>query len=237
MLKRVAYDYGKRISPGSLCRWAFIFALTLYFAHDSCIYRQPVRTGNLPERSFWSAVWQYFFTLLASLSAFRWFSFVLGIGAGLVGQVISSHLTLVRWISGSLMVLFGLFMLAAPRVSWLNYEKRLTSNTSVASGHLRSFIIGVLFALAWTPCVGPVLAGILTLAFNSESAGQGGILLAFYSLGLGLPFLLIGLVFEAISPLLKRINRYSTYIYMVGGLLLIFVGILILINKLSWFSY
>jgi cytochrome c-type biogenesis protein len=202
----------------------------------------PVYIGSLCGPEIWqngSSV-RRLAVFLHSLSFIIGFSLVfvvLGIGAGLVGQVISSHLQLVRWISGSLMILFGLFMLVAPKVSWLNYEKHLAPNKSITGGHLRSFVIGVLFALAWTPCVGPVLAGILTLAFNSESAGQGAILLAFYSLGLGLPFLVIGLIFDAISPLLKRINRYSAYIYIVGGFLLIAVGILILFNKLSWFSY
>jgi cytochrome c-type biogenesis protein len=202
----------------------------------------PVYIGSLcgPEIFQSGASVRRLTIFLHSLSFVLGFSLVfiiLGIGAGLVGQVISSRLLLVRWISGSLIILFGLFMLAAPKVSWLNYEKHLTSNRRVAGGHLRSFIIGVLFALAWTPCVGPVLAGILTLAFNSESAEQGGILLVFYSLGLGLPFLVIGLVFDAFLPWLKRINRYSAYIYMISGLLLISVGILILINKLSWFTY
>ena len=178
-----------------------------------------------------------FFNSLSFVIGFSLVFIILGIGAGLIGSAISSHLLLIRRISGSLMILFGLFMLAAHRISWLNYEKRVSSSKIVAGGYLRPFIIGCLFALAWTPCVGPVLGGILTLAFNSESAGQGGVLLAFYSLGLGLPFLVIGLIFDSVQPLLKRINRYSNYVYVAGGLLLIAVGILILINKLSWLSY
>jgi cytochrome c-type biogenesis protein len=161
----------------------------------------------------------------------------LGTGAGLIGQTISQHFSLVRWIAGSLMILFGLFMLAAPRIPWLNFEKRLSPNTGITGGYLRSLFIGILFALAWTPCVGPVLGGILTLAMNSESAWRGGLLLAFYSIGLGLPFLIIGLAFDWLRPWLKRVSRYSAWFYIIGGLLLIAVGILILINKLSWFSY
>jgi cytochrome c-type biogenesis protein len=162
---------------------------------------------------------------------------ILGTGAGAIGLTISSHLILIRYIAGGLMIAFGLLMLAAPKISWLNYEKRLSPSRSIATGYARSFIIGVIFAIAWTPCVGPVLGGILTLAFNSGSAGQGALLLAIYSLGLGLPFLAIGLLFDTLLPWLKKVGRYSAYIYVIGGIILIAVGVLILIDKLSWFSF
>jgi cytochrome c-type biogenesis protein len=161
---------------------------------------------------------------------------LMGAGAGWVGDLINSHLLLVRRIAGSLMILFGLFMLASNWVSWLNYEKRLSAGTNLATGYLSSFLIGLLFALAWTPCVGPVLGGILTLAFNSQSIWQGAALLGIYSLGLGLPFLAIGLAFDSLRPILLRLKRYSAYVYIAGGLLLIATGILIWLNKLNWYS-
>ncbi|TET67521.1 MAG: cytochrome C biogenesis protein CcsB, partial [Dehalococcoidia bacterium] len=125
--------------------------------------------------------------------------------------------------------------LAALKVPWLNFEKRLTPSRSVTTSYLRSFLTGGIFSLAWTPCVGPILGGILTLALGSETAWQGAYLLAVYSLGLGLPFLIMGIAFDSITPLLKRIRRYSAAIYIISGLLLIAVGILILLNKLVWF--
>ena len=173
-----------------------------------------------------------FFHSLSFVIGFSLIFIVLGTGAGALGYIISSHILLVRRISGGLMILFGLFLLAAPRISWLNYEKRLTPAHSITGGYLRSFIIGILFAVAWTPCVGPVLGGILTLAFGSESAWRGGALLAAYSLGMGLPFLLIGLLFDSVLPCLKWISRYSAYVYAVSGLILITAGILILVNRL-----
>jgi cytochrome c-type biogenesis protein len=178
-----------------------------------------------------------FFHSLSFVLGFSIIFILLGTGAGAVGQIISSNLYLVRRISGSLMVLFGLFLLAAPRISWLNYEKRLAPSHSLATGYLRSLIIGIIFAVAWTPCVGPILGGILTLAYNSESAWRGTYLLAFYSAGLALPFLVIGILFDSLSPLLKQIRRYSSYIYIFSGVLLIATGILIWLNKLNWFSY
>ena len=118
---------------------------------------------------------------------------------------------------------------------WLNYEKRLSSSLGTTTSYLRSFLTGGVFSLAWTPCVGPILGGILTLALGSETAWQGAYLLAIYSLGLGLPFLIMGIAFDFITPLLKRIYRYSNWIYIISGLLLIAVGILILTNRLVWF--
>ena len=158
---------------------------------------------------------------------------ILGVGAGLAGFAISS--SLIHKIAGGLLIAFGLFLIAALKLPWLNYERRLAPSLGMTTGYLRSLAIGAIFALAWTPCVGPILGGILTLALSSETAGQGALLLATYSLGLGLPFLIIGAAFESITPLLKHIHRYSSIIYIVSGLLLIVVGVLILTDSLTLF--
>ncbi len=160
---------------------------------------------------------------------------VMGAGAGWIGDLINSNLFLVRRVSGSLMILFGLFVLASSRLSWLNYEKHPSVSANLTTGYLRSFLVGLLFALAWTPCVGPVLGGILSLAFNSNSVWQGAVLLAIYSLGLGLPFLVIGLAFDSLQPILLRLRRFSVYIYLVSGFLLILTGVLIWLNRLNWY--
>ncbi len=125
-------------------------------------------------------------------------------------------------------------MLAALKIPWLNYEKRLAPSQSIATSYLRSFLTGAIFTLAWTPCAGPILGSILTLALGSGTVWYGAYLLAIYSLGLGVPFLAIGVAFDFITPFLKRIYRYSTAIYIFSGILLIAVGILILTNNLIW---
>jgi cytochrome c-type biogenesis protein len=173
---------------------------------------------------------------LAFVAGFSAIFIFLGTSLGLFGLSIGEHLLLVRRIAGSLMIFFGIFMLAAPKISWLNYEKRLKVNPGISSSYLRSLAIGMLFAIAWTPCVGPLLGSILTLAFSSGSAWQGAYLLSLYSLGMGIPFLILGLIFNSIFPILKRISRYSSYVYFFCGLILIAVGILVIINKLNWFS-
>ena len=175
---------------------------------------------------------------LHSLSFVLGFSLVftmMGALVGLAGIAISPHSPLVQKLSGSLLIAFGLFMLAALKVPWLNYERRLNPSLGNTTGYLRSFLIGAIFPVAWIPCISWILGGILMLAAASDTAWQGAYLLAIYSLGLGLPFLIIGIAFSSITPLLKRIRRYSQLVYIISGVLLIAVGVLILTNNLNWF--
>lgn len=158
----------------------------------------------------------------------------LGVLAGLTGLAIDPML--LNRIAGSLLICFGLFILAAQKVPWLNYEKRITLSLGATTGYLRSFTIGAAFSLGWTACVGPILGSILALAAVSATAWQGASLLAIYSLGLGLPFLIIGAAFGSLLPLLKRMNQYSHIIHIVSSLLLISIGVLILTDNIGWIS-
>jgi len=176
---------------------------------------------------------------LHSLSFVVGFSIIfitLGAVAGLTSFTINPSLALLNKIAGSLLIVFGLFMLAALKLPWLNFEKRLAPSLGNTTGYLRSLLIGATFSLVWTPCVGPILGGILTLALGSETAWYGAYLLAVYSLGLGIPFLVIGVAFDSISPLIRRIYRYSNLIYIISSLLLITIGVLILTGSLRWIS-
>jgi len=176
---------------------------------------------------------------LHSLSFVVGFSLVfaaLGAIAGLTVYAINPSLILLNKIAGSLLVVFGALMLFALKVPWLNFEKRLDASRVKTTGYVRSFLIGAIFSMAWTGCATPILGGILALALNTATAWQGAYLLAVYSLGLGLPFLVLGVAFDTLAPLLKRLNRYSRGINIASGLLLIIIGILILTNQLSWFS-
>ena len=177
-------------------------------------------------------------TLLHSLCFVLGFSLIfvgLGASVGLIGTAITAHATLLRWISGILIILFGIFLIASYKVPWLNYEKRLHVTGTRSPGYLRSLIIGSAFALGWTPCVGPILGTILALAWSSQQVGQGALLLLVYSLGMGIPFIVIGLAWGAIMPLWKSINRHLGTISIVSGVLLIVVGILIITGSMSWF--
>ena len=175
-----------------------------------------------------------FFHSLSFVAGFSIVFIMMGIGAGLAGFAIGANIILIRRVAGSLLIVFGLFMLASLKIPWLNYEKRLSPSLGSTTGYLRSLLTGAVFSLAWTPCVGPILGGILTLALTSETVWSGAYLLAVYSLGLGLPFLIIGAAFDSVVPLLKRIKRYTKQIYIAGGLLLIAVGVLFLTDNLIW---
>lgn len=159
---------------------------------------------------------------------------ILGAGVGLIGFALGSHFLTLK-LAGGLLIAFGLFLLAALKFPWLNYEKRLTPSLGATTGYLRSFVIGVIFSLGWSPCIAGLAGGTLLLALSSMTAGRGASLLGVFSLGLSLPFLIIGLAFDWVRPRLRGIHRYSTWSSIVGGLLLIAVGILVLTNKLGGF--
>ena len=175
--------------------------------------------------------------LLHSFSFVLGFTIVfvaLGVIAGLTGFAIDT--VLLNRIAGGLLIAAGLFILAALKIPWLTYEKHLAPRLGKITGYFRSFFIGVAFSLGWTACVGPILASILALAALRATAWYGAYLLAIYSLGLGLPFLIIGAAFGSILPLLKRINQYSQIIHIISSLLLISIGVLILTDNLGWVS-
>ncbi len=179
----------------------------------------------------------YLPALFHSLSFVLGFSLIfIGLGAsvGLIGTTITAYSSLLRQIAGGLIIAFGVFLIAAFKLPWLNYEKRLNTTVGSNPGYLRSIGIGAAFALGWTPCIGPILGAILTLAWSSQTIGQGALLLTIYSLGLGIPFIILGLVWGAIMPWWKNINRHLGTISIVSGVLLIIVGILILTGNLAW---
>ncbi|MBM4446745.1 MAG: cytochrome C biogenesis protein CcsB [Chloroflexi bacterium] len=179
----------------------------------------------------------YLPALFHSLSFVLGFSIIfIGLGAsvGLIGTAITAYSTLLSQIAGGLIIAFGVFLIAAFKLPWLNYEKRLNTTVGGNPGYLRSIGIGAAFALGWTPCIGPILGAILTLAWSSQTVAEGALLLTIYSLGLGIPFIILGLVWGAIMPLWKSINRYLGVISIVSGVLLIIVGILMLTGNLAW---
>jgi len=177
------------------------------------------------------------FHTLVFVAGFSIIFTALGAAAGLTGFAIGAHLEMLHRIAGGLLVFFGLFLLASLKVSWLNYEKRLHHASGGGIGYSRSFLIGAAFSLGWTPCIGPILGGVLTLAASSETAWQGAYLLTTYSFGLGLPFVIISLVIGRIGSHLRRFSRYTPLVSLIGGLLLILVGALIFFDRLAWLIF
>ena len=179
---------------------------------------------------------QVFFHSLSFVLGFTVFFTLLGAIAGFTGNKIIPDYSLLADIAGFFLIAFGVIILASFKIAWLNYEKRLSPRLGKTTGYVRSFLIGAAFSLGWTPCIIWQLGGILAIAATQERAGEGAYLLVIYSLGLGLPFLIIGIAFDYLMPVVKRIQRYTSYIRIVSGLLLILIGILILTNQIDWFS-
>jgi cytochrome c-type biogenesis protein len=175
--------------------------------------------------------------LLHTISFIVGFSLVfvaLGASLGLLGAM--APLDVLYKIGGALLIAFGVFLAASAKVPWLNYEKRLSFAGAKGRGYLRSLLIGAIFSLGWTPCVGPILGGILVLAASSQTVWQGVYLLLAYCLGLGLPFIAVSLALGAASRFIRWLSRHAFVTSIVAAVLLISVGILMLTGYLEYLS-
>lgn len=168
------------------------------------------------------------------------FSFVfilLGAGASEIGRWLKTHLTLFNRIAGVMVFLFGLHVAGVFRINALNYEKRFHLDQKKKQGILGAFLIGIAFAFGWTPCIGPILGSILTLAAQQGGGiNQGVVLLAFYSAGLGIPFMLTAVLFTYLIGTFGFIKRHFRAVEIVSGGLLIVVGVLIFFDLLQRIS-
>ncbi len=178
-------------------------------------------------------------TLLHSIFFVLGFSILfilMGASAGLIGSAITEYAETLRIVSGIVIIIFGIFLIAAYKIPWLNYEKRMQVQGARNPGYLRSLLIGAAFSLGWTPCIGPILGSILFIASYTQETAKGALLLSAYSLGMGIPFLLIGLAWSYIVPFWKGITKHLGLISIISGILLIIVGILILSGQLTMLS-
>jgi cytochrome c biogenesis protein CcdA len=157
----------------------------------------------------------------------------LAVAAGLL-NLMSSYDTLIPNAIASMLIAAIVFFFS--RTDLLYAEKRFELKQGQPIGYLRSLLVGVIFAAGWTPCIGPILTGILVLASTLETVGHGVLLLTIYSLGLGIPFLLVGLAFAPFSKALRKANRYMGIISVVSGALLVLMGILIFTGSLGFLA-
>ncbi len=187
-----------------------------------------VLTSEPPSRGY---------IILHTLSFIAGFSLVfiaLGASLGLLGAM--APFGLLRNIAGVLLIIFGIFLLASTKLPRLNYEKRLNFTHAKGSGYFRSLSIGAIFSLGWTPCIGPILGGILTLAWSSQTVWWGICFLIVYCLGLGLPFIAVSLAIGSASRFLRWLSRHAFATSAISAALLISVGILILTDTIGYIS-
>jgi cytochrome c-type biogenesis protein len=173
--------------------------------------------------------------LLSSLAFILGFSIVfiaLGASATALGQFLMQRLTILGRIAGAIIVLFGLHTMGLLRIDWLYQEKRVQTNRRPA-GFFGATLVGIAFAFGWTPCIGPILAGILAIAAAQNTIGQGIRLLAAYSAGLAIPFFAAALAINQFFSAFARIRKHYHVIELASGALLVVIGILIFTNRFT----
>jgi cytochrome c-type biogenesis protein len=158
---------------------------------------------------------------------------VLGAGFGVFGDFLTDNLDWVLRIGGILVIIMGLHLIGVIKIPFLYMEKRMEYQHGGNPNVFSSMLIGATFGAGWTPCVGPILGGILTLAALQGDALQGASLLTVYSLGLGVPFLIAAIGLGQASRFIRKMGPYLRYIEIASGVLLVFVGVLIFSNYLS----
>lgn len=163
-----------------------------------------------------------------------------GATASVLGQALLPYRGIVEKVAGIALVAFGVLMLGVIKVPWLYAEARGDLSASSRFGRGGAFVMGMAFAAGWTPCVGPMLAGILALAGSTGSVAQGTLLLLVYSLGLGLPFIAVSLLFGRASRPLRWMSRHALVLNRTAGAILIVTGFLIMSGRLgmlaSWLT-
>lgn len=155
----------------------------------------------------------------------------LGATASTVGSFLRTYQFLLRQVGGIILILFGLQMIGILKIPWLYLQKRFEFHPSRPS-YSASLLFGIIFAIGWTPCVGLILGPILSLAASAATLRQGVTLLLVYSLGLGIPFLLLGLGVDQLSRGLKKLKPHLGKIEVGTGIVMILAGIFIFFNLL-----
>jgi cytochrome c-type biogenesis protein len=185
-----------------------------------------VLTGTTPGGERQGSRNAAFVTSLVFVAGFSTVFIALGASASAIGGALREWTDVITLVGGILLVLLGASLLGILRIPLLQRDLRLHQR-SERTGRASMFLVGVTFGAGWTPCIGPVLAGILTLAAASASAWHGVALLGAYSLGLGIPFVVSAVLVDRIEPALRRSRRLMPWINRIAGALLIIFGLLL----------
>ena len=156
----------------------------------------------------------------------------LGAGATALGATLKFHRDWIARVGGVMLIVFGLYSMGLLRIGLLDRDQRLHLDRKPL-GFLGSFVVGMAFAAGWTPCLGPILGGILTLAGGSESVERGVKLLAAYSAGLAVPFLLAAFAVDSFRAWFVKFRRWMPWVQRVSGVVLVLVGILLITGEFS----
>lgn len=171
------------------------------------------------------------FSALSFVSGFSAVFIMLGASASLAGGFVMEYRSAIRIAGGIIVIVFGLHLMNLIRIKSLEFEKRI----QVADrplGYLGIFLVGMAFGAGWSPCIGPLLGSILIFAGSRETVSEGMLLLAVYSAGLAVPFVLISIFINYLLTFTRKVSFAMKHINTAAGLLLVCVGILLVLNKI-----
>jgi len=160
--------------------------------------------------------------------------FVVGFGgtATLLGGLFAQYKHIISRVGGVILIVLGLATMDIIKIPWFYMDTR-PEYQGKTSTYVGSLMMGLFFAAGWTPCVGATLGAILTLGFSQETVGQAMVLSAFYSLGLGLPFIIMAVALNQTVPIVRRLGRHMRTFQIISGLLIIAIGLLLLFNRFT----
>ncbi len=191
-------------------------------SYDELMSRES-RRKNMSITLFHSLVFVLGFSLVFVL---------LGATASLAGSVLTQHLDVIRVVGGVLIIIMGVFVMDVVRIPFLQREAKLRLKTRPA-GYIGTFVVGMIFGAGWTPCTGPFLGSVLTLAMTGETLGSGVALLTLYSLGLGIPFILSAIAISAFLSSFNKLKKHFKAIKVTSGIILVIMGVLLLMDKMT----
>ncbi len=177
-----------------------------------------------------------FYFALSFVFGFSTVFILLGASATLLSGLIYEYLDILRVVGGIIIIIFGIHFMQIIQLPFLNRDTRYQIE-SYRPGIAGSYIIGLSFAFGWTPCIGPILGSVLSIAASSETVTYGIVLLMLYSAGLGIPFLLAAYAINGFMRFLSKIRNYIRAIEIFTGVLLVIFGILILTNRIQELAF
>ncbi|KXK15713.1 MAG: cytochrome c-type biogenesis protein CcdA [Chloroflexi bacterium OLB14] len=215
---------------------AFLAGLASFLS--PCVFSLvPAYVGYLGGKSAGAGAqqnrWYTFSHGLAFVLGFSFVFITLGVAASYAGGLLYDLRNWLAKIGGIVVIIFGLHMIGIIKIPFLNYDTRIQQAPDQKLGYLSSALMGVFFSAGWSPCVGPVLGAILTLALNGGSISQGVTLLSFYSAGLAIPFLIAALGIGWVTNTLRKYKNFTRYVEIIMGILLVIIGVLLFTGLFS----
>jgi len=212
---------------------AFLGGLASFLS--PCVFALvPAYVGYLSGRSVGSQHANRWYTLSHGVFFVLGFSTVfilLGLGASMIGGLLFEMRPILTKVGGIVVVIFGLHMTGIIRIPFLQYDVRRQSAPDRKYGYLSSFLLGIFFSAGWSPCVGPILGTIMTLAINTGNMTQGFWLLLSYSIGLAIPFLIAALEIGLVTNVIRRYGKGMHYVEIAMGVVMIAIGILLFFGR------